>query len=88
MSMEAEQATVNGLQTEHSRWTFERAVHIQTARADLRSDTADAVFASGRIAEATVKGTPASFEQRNADSRQERAVAAPKSSNMTSSKAR
>ena len=66
MSMEAEQATVNGLQTEHSRWQFERNVHIRTAEADLKSNTADAVFAAGRISEATVRGSPATFEQLNA----------------------
>lgn len=66
MSMQAEQATVNALQSDHSRWTFERAVHLQTADADLKSNSATAVFAGGQIAEATVKGTPATFEQRNA----------------------
>ena len=63
MSMEAEKATVSGLQTDRSRWTFERGVHIRSAKADLRADTADAMFASGRVAEATVKGSPAAFEQ-------------------------
>lgn len=68
MSMEADQATVNGLQSENSRWQFEHNVHIRTAEADLRSNTADAVFAAGRMAEATVRGTPATFEQLNAES--------------------
>jgi len=68
MSMEAEQATVNGLQSENSRWQFERNVHIRTAEADLKSNSADAVFSAGRIAEATVRGTPATFEQLNAES--------------------
>jgi lipopolysaccharide transport protein LptA len=63
MSMEAEQATVSGFQSDHSQWTFEKAVHIRTATADLRSDTADAAFASGQISMATVRGTPATFEQ-------------------------
>lgn len=66
MSMQAEKATVKGLQTDNGRWTFERAVHIRSAKADLRADTADATFAGGRVAEATVKGTPALFEQLNA----------------------
>lgn len=66
MSMEAEKATVNGLQTDRSRWTFERGVHIRSSKADLRADTADALFASGRVSEATVKGTPAQFEQLDA----------------------
>lgn len=67
MSMQADQATVNGLQSESSRWQFERNVHIRTAEADLKSSSADAVFAAGRIAEATVHGTPATFEQLNAE---------------------
>jgi lipopolysaccharide transport protein LptA len=66
MSIEAEQATAKGLQTDHSTWTFERGVHLQSLAADLRSNTANAVFTNGRIAEATVRGTPATFEQRNA----------------------
>ena len=65
MSMEAEQATATALQTDHSRWSFERAVHIQTPEADLKSDWASAVFAGGLVAEAVVKGSPATFEQRN-----------------------
>lgn len=66
MSMQAQKATVSGLQTDRSRWTFERDVHIRSAKADLRADTADATFASGRVAEATVKGSPAAFEQLDA----------------------
>jgi lipopolysaccharide transport protein LptA len=66
MSMQAEQATARNLQTDHSSWTFERGVHLRSQAADLRSNTADAIFAEGRIAEATVRGTPAVFEQRNA----------------------
>ena len=66
MSMEAEKATVSGLQTDRSRWTFERGVHIRSAKADLQADTADATFASGRVAEATVQGSPAAFEQLDA----------------------
>jgi lipopolysaccharide transport protein LptA len=66
MSMEAEEATVTGFQSDSSRWTFERSVHIRTSDADLRSDSASAVFSKGRISEAIVKGTPALFEQRNA----------------------
>jgi len=66
MSMEADKATVSGLESDRSRWTFERNVHIRSSRADLRADTADAVFVNGRLAEATVKGTPALFEQLDA----------------------
>lgn len=53
-------------QSEDSRWTFERNVHVQTADADLRASTATAQIVKGAIATATVKGSPAVFEQRNA----------------------
>ena len=64
MSIEAEQATAQGVQTDHSSYTFERNVHIRSPTADLKSDSANAKFSGGRIAEATVRGTPATFEQR------------------------
>jgi lipopolysaccharide transport protein LptA len=64
MSIEAEQATAKGVQTDHSSYTFERGVHMRSAAADLKSDTANAVFGNGRISEATVRGKPATFEQR------------------------
>jgi lipopolysaccharide transport protein LptA len=64
MSIESEQATAKGVQTDHSSYTFERGVHMRSAAADLKSDTANAVFSNGRIAEATVRGKPATFEQR------------------------
>lgn len=66
MSMEAEKATARAMQTDHSSWTFDRSVRIKTADANLASDSATATFANGQIAEATAKGTPATFEQRNA----------------------
>lgn len=63
MSMEAEKATVSGMQANHGRIDFERDVHIRSAQADLRADTADATFANGEITTATAKGSPAHFEQ-------------------------
>lgn len=66
MSMEAEKATARAMQTDHTSWTFERSVRIKTADTNLTSDNASATFANGQIAEATAKGTPATFEQRNA----------------------
>jgi lipopolysaccharide transport protein LptA len=63
MSMEAEKATVSGMQANHGRMDFERDVHIHSAQADLRADTADATFANGQITTATAKGSPARFEQ-------------------------
>jgi len=63
MSIESEQATAKALQTDHSQWTFERAVHIRTAEADLKSSSASAFFVKGEIAQARATGTPAYFEQ-------------------------
>lgn len=64
MSIESEAATVRASQTPRSRYTFERAVHIRSADADLRSDSATAAAQAGRIATAVAKGSPATFEQR------------------------
>jgi lipopolysaccharide transport protein LptA len=65
LSIEAEEALASALQTEDSRWTFERSVHLQTAEVDLKSNTATAEFAKGGLAEAKATGTPATFEQRS-----------------------
>jgi lipopolysaccharide transport protein LptA len=64
MSIASEEATASALQTDDSRWTFERAVHVQTTEIDLRSTTATAQFSKGALTEAKVKGSPATFEQR------------------------
>jgi lipopolysaccharide transport protein LptA len=64
MSIASEEATASALQTDNSRWTFEHSVHVQTAEADLKSNTATARFANGTLREAVVKGSPATFEQR------------------------
>lgn len=64
LSIESQRATATGLQAENSRWTFERDVHLRSAAADLRSNSANAAFIGGRIATATVQGTPATFQQR------------------------
>jgi lipopolysaccharide transport protein LptA len=68
MSIASEQATAKGVQTDHSSYTFEKNVVIRSATAELKSDSANAVFAGGRIAEATVRGKPATFEQRGVTS--------------------
>ena len=65
MSIASEEATAIGLQTDDSRWTFERSVHLQTTEIDLKSSTATAQFSKGTLAEAKVKGSPATFEQRH-----------------------
>jgi lipopolysaccharide export system protein LptA len=65
-SIEADQATASALKSGNSRWTFERAVHIQSDDADLKSDTASAAFSNGTLSTARVVGTPALFEHRRA----------------------
>jgi lipopolysaccharide transport protein LptA len=64
MSIASEEATASALQTDDSRWTFERAVHLQTTEIDLKSSTATAQFSKGALTEAKVRGSPATFEQR------------------------
>jgi lipopolysaccharide transport protein LptA len=67
-SIDAARATANALQTPRTRWTFDKDVHIKTADADLKSDSANAAFVNGKMASAVAKGTPAYFEQRRAGS--------------------
>ena len=66
MSITSDRATAEGAQTDKSRWTFERNVHVHTSDADLKAATAVANVAKGTLSTATVKGAPAVFEQRNA----------------------
>ena len=66
MSITSDRATAEGAQSDKSRWTFERNVQVKTTDADLQANTAIAEVVNGAIANATVKGTPAVFEQRNA----------------------
>lgn len=67
MSMQAQQATATAMQSDHSRWTFERDVRIHTADAELKADSANAAFLSGRLATAVARGAPAYFEQHSPD---------------------
>jgi lipopolysaccharide transport protein LptA len=63
-SIEAQSATGRrNEQADTSRWTFEKAVRIRTAEADLQSNIATAAFINGQIADARIEGTPARFEQ-------------------------
>jgi lipopolysaccharide transport protein LptA len=64
MSIEAETATARNSRASDSQWTFEKAVHIRTAEADLRSNTASANVVNGQISKARIEGSPAQFEQR------------------------
>lgn len=66
MSIVADEASASALQTDDSRWRFERSVHVQTAEADLKSNVATAEFSNGQLRQAVAFGTPAVFEQRTA----------------------
>ena len=72
MSIAADEATASALQTDDSRWKFERSVHLQTAEADLKSNVATAQFSNGQLRQAVATGTPAVFEQRTATDKQAR----------------
>lgn len=65
----AEHAIASGVDFEDSRWQFEGSVSITTPESSLASDTARVRFSAGEIHDATVTGTPATFEQRRMDQR-------------------
>jgi lipopolysaccharide transport protein LptA len=64
MSIEAGAAKANGVRSQNSHWTFEKAVHIVTSEADLQSNTASAAVVGGQLASARAEGSPAQFAQR------------------------
>lgn len=67
MFITSDQAVAVGAsRSDRSQWTFQRNVHLQTADVDLRADTATAIVVNSAITKATVKGSLATFEQRNA----------------------
>jgi lipopolysaccharide transport protein LptA len=63
MSIQAGSAKADNIRSDNSRWKFLDSVHIRTAEADLKANTASAVFSKGQIADARVEGSPAEFEQ-------------------------
>lgn len=63
MSIEAQNAKARNVRGDTSRWTFEKAVRIRSAEADLQSNIATAAIVNGQIADARVEGAPARFEQ-------------------------
>ena len=65
MSISSEEAVGSG-PNENSRWTFSRSVRVKTNEAEMRSNTATAAIVNGEVRQATVKGSPAVFEQRSA----------------------
>lgn len=65
-SIEAQTAKARNVRAETQRWTFENAVRIRTAEADLQSNLATAAVVNGQISNARIEGTPARFEQLSA----------------------
>jgi lipopolysaccharide transport protein LptA len=71
VSITANRAEATGLDFKDSRWVFSGDVHINAEqRGDMRSEKAEVDFHNNLIAKATIKGSPAQFEQKYADSNQ------------------
>src|SRR5262249_54227267 len=65
--VEARQASATGLNSASTRWTFDGDVRINVEkRGELRSNQAIVDVQSDQIAKATIVGSPAEFEQHNA----------------------
>jgi lipopolysaccharide transport protein LptA len=66
--VEAKKASATGLNSENTRWTFDGDVRINVEkRGSLSSSQAIVDVRNNQIAKATITGSPAEFEQRNAD---------------------
>ncbi|HEV7136693.1 MAG TPA: lipopolysaccharide transport periplasmic protein LptA [Steroidobacteraceae bacterium] len=64
----ADHARATGLNFQNSRWTFQGNVQIDAPpRGSLHSDQATVQFRDNQIADATITGSPAQFEQQRAD---------------------
>lgn len=73
MSIEAQTAKARDFRAPNSHWTFEQAVRIRSAEADLQSNIATAAFNNGELSDVRIEGSPARFEQIGAaDNRQVR----------------
>lgn len=62
-SIQSEAAKAIG-PTANSRWSFQKAVRIITAEAQIDADSADATVVGGQLSKARVQGSPAQFQQR------------------------
>ncbi|HWK51553.1 MAG TPA: LptA/OstA family protein [Steroidobacter sp.] len=63
MSIEAQTAKARNFRAPNSHWTFEQAVRIRSAEADLQSNVATADFLNGELSDVRIQGSPARFEQ-------------------------
>ena len=64
VSVEAEQAQANGVDSDNSRWQFHGKVKITVELGFLTSDDAEITFADKLLTKAVITGKPAEFEQR------------------------
>jgi lipopolysaccharide transport protein LptA len=68
-TVRAERAEATGLDFADSRWVFEGSVRIRVPeQGELRSESAVVEFKANRIERATIKGSPAEFEQQRVGS--------------------
>jgi lipopolysaccharide transport protein LptA len=66
--VQAKRASATGVNSDYTRWTFDGDVRIDVEkRGSLRSKQAVVDVQDNQIAKATITGTPAEFEQRNAE---------------------
>jgi len=64
LSVEADQATANGVNFDNSHWQFRGKVRINVEHGFLNADEADIAFSNKLLTKAVVNGDPAEFEQR------------------------
>ncbi|MBS0613815.1 MAG: lipopolysaccharide transport periplasmic protein LptA [Proteobacteria bacterium] len=64
LSVEADQATANGVNFDNSHWQFRGKVRINVEHGFLNADDADITFGNKLLTKAVVNGAPAEFEQR------------------------
>ncbi|NJD32051.1 MAG: lipopolysaccharide transport periplasmic protein LptA [Gammaproteobacteria bacterium] len=70
LKVEAQEATATGLDFDNSDWTLTGQVRITMPDGKLASSDAKVTFRNNEIAQATVHGTPAEFEQKLKDTQQ------------------
>jgi lipopolysaccharide transport protein LptA len=64
LQVEAMEARATGLNFENSKWDLEGQVRVTVPDGKLLSDSATVTFRNNEIVSATVRGSPATFEQR------------------------
>jgi lipopolysaccharide transport protein LptA len=63
LEVTAEEASATGLEFDNSEWRLQGAVKITVPGGKLQSNEARVMFRNNAIASASIKGTPAQFEQ-------------------------